>query len=637
MFHFISSQLLLYIAIALTLFVPGYFLLLAAGGKKYFSPLESFVLAFGFSITASDFLIILLGKSVGITRFSILGGIFLLSAICYAIHHYFQKKKQEAPKQDDFSKKSTLAIVLIIFLTIFIKTIYLQDTIFPSSTDLGHHMYWSKMISTSGNLPEYIKSEIGSDLALGQPQPIADFIIGEHLIFSAINLISGLDFISAFPELILLLANIMSVLAIFILARKIFENSKHRDAISISALLLIGPLYALASPQAKFASGGVIGNTLGNFFIPLAIYLFIRAFSEKKPALLAWAIFASLGLAYTHHLSTFIFLFAGIFTALAFFALNFKDLKTEATSWLKLFFSPAVIITLALGIIFVIYIYTPTYLNTKAVDTAMGATTKSTRAGLTLTELKNTAGEARAAFAFLGLVFLFFAQKIGKYERAFLVGWLAALIMMSLKPNWLLIDIPSNRVASYIVFPAAIAAAYMFVEIFTSIKNSENQRIFLRSGFAIAAFFLFTSFVATDGFFDNSRALNTGSSAGKAIQTYAASKYLAAHSSSDDMILKDHNYLSGDSWIKLFFMRGYNYPLSRGYFKRYEDEAKPREQCTNLMISLPNSDEAKQCFAGTKTNFIMVNPATDSAQFKRMKNFWQVYSSDQVDVFYKSS
>jgi hypothetical protein len=102
------------------------------------------------------------------------------------------------------------------------------------------------------------------------------------------------------------------------------------------------------------------------------------------------------------------------------------------------------------------------------------------------------------------------------------------------------------------------------------------------------------------------------------------------------MILKDHNYLSGDSWIKLFFMRGYNYPLSRGYFKRYEDELKPREQCTNLMISLPKSNDAEKCYAGTKTNFIMINPNNDAAQFNRIKNFWQVYSSDEVGIFYKS-
>jgi hypothetical protein len=152
----------------------------------------------------------------------------------------------------------------------------------------------------------------------------------------------------------------------------------------------------------------------------------------------------------------------------------------------------------------------------------------------------------------------------------------------------------------------------------------------------IFTFFILLVFISTNGLYDNAQALSDGNSANKAQQTYVASQYLAAHSDSSDMILKDHNYLSGDTWIKLFFMRDYNYPLSRGYFKRYEDETKNREQCTNLMISLPLSPEAQQCFAGTKTDFLMVSPAMDSAQFHRSNQFWQIYASDDVAIFYKA-
>ena len=123
--------------------------------------------------------------------------------------------------------------------------------------------------------------------------------------------------------------------------------------------------------------------------------------------------------------------------------------------------------------------------------------------------------------------------------------------------------------------------------------------------------------------------------AGLDVQTYAASEYLVKNSNPQDIILKDHNYLSGDAWIKLFFMRGYNFPLSRGYFKRYEDSAT-REQCTNLMISAPGSANAEKCFVGTKTDFIMINPTMDSGQFAKLKNFWQIYSSDEVGIYYKS-
>ena len=144
------------------------------------------------------------------------------------------------------------------------------------------------------------------------------------------------------------------------------------------------------------------------------------------------------------------------------------------------------------------------------------------------------------------------------------------------------------------------------------------------------------TFVVSNGFYDNAQSLNAESSSKKALQTYNASEYLEIRTSSDDVILKDHNYLSGDAWIKLFFMRGYSYPLSRGFFKRYEDSTKLREQCTNLMISSPTENEADKCFTGTKTNFIMINPKMDSEQFYRSDDFWQVYSGDAVGIFYKA-
>ena len=632
---------------ALVLFVPGYFLIFATGLHKKLSSLESFIIAFGSSIIAVDFLMIILGKSpFHITRVSIFSIIILFSITCFAIYFFRNRKNaktvliEEIRPSNNLPLKSAALILLIIFLTIFIKTIYFKDTIFPTTTDLGHHMYWTKVITTTGNLPQYEKADIEQDLTVGKPEPIADFIIGEHLIFAAIALLSGASFISAFPSLVLFLIQIMSLLAIFILAREIFKKAEHGygDTIAIMALFLIGPLYALASPQAKFVSGGVIGNTIGNLLIPLAIYFYIRAFSEKKSAFLAWALFISLGLAYTHHLSTFVFIFIAFFTLIAFTALNLRIIKSEAQKLIKLFISPSVLAVLAMGVIFIFLIYTPTYLNPKAIDTAVGAPSKATRTGLTLTQLKITAGEARFAFAIAGIILLFFARKIGKYRQAFMIGWIGALTLMSLRPDWLFVDIPSNRIASYAVFPFAIVATCMLAHIFILLKDrSENiNKNYLSPFFIMITFFAFMIFVSANGFNDDAQSLNTDNSTNNALQTYAASQYLASHLNSQDMTLKDHNYLSGDTWVKLFFMRGYNYPLSRGYFKRYEDSAS-REQCTNLMISTPDSSNAKQCFAGTKTDFIMINPKIDSVQFDKLKNFWQIYSSDEVGIYYKSS
>ncbi|EKD58630.1 MAG: hypothetical protein ACD_56C00083G0009 [uncultured bacterium] len=641
MFEFIISQFALYLTFALVFFIPGYFLMLASGLHKKFSFLELAVLVFSSSIVIVDFLVILLGKSpLHITRFTLLGTISIFSAICYALHRRLQKKTSldnEKQVSLPISRRSTILVITILLVTIFIKTIYFKDAIFPTATDLGHHMYWTKEITLTGQLPIYEKAEIGADYTIEQPSPIEDFIIGEHLFFAAVAIISGADFFSSFPVLTLFLIHIVSILSMFVLTRAFFKDSPHCDSIAITALLLIGPLYSIASPQAKFVSGGVIGNDVGNLLIPISILLYMKAFNEKNSKVLAIALFTSLGLAYTHHLSTFVFVFLSLFTLATYGIFNFRTFFKDTKNWLKLFLTSEVLSVLAIGIIFILFIYTPTYLNAHAVDTAVGAPSKASRAGLTITQLKQTIGEARFSFAFLGLLLLFFARKINNYSQAFMIGWIVALGVMSLRPNWLFVDIPSNRIASYIIFPATIIAAFMFVKILTALRAKGSTKNYLDPKLLFISFFALIIFTLSNGLYDNAMSLNSSSSASPALQTYAASQYIADNLKSHDVVLKDHNYLSGDAWIKLFFMKDYNFPLSRGFFKRYQDETKPREQCTNLMISVPNSQPAQKCFEGTGTNYLMVDPKMDSGQFHRLNDFWQVYSADAVGVFYKAN
>ena len=82
-------------------------------------------------------------------------------------------------------------------------------------------------------------------------------------------------------------------------------------------------------------------------------------------------------------------------------------------------------------------------------------------------------------------------------------------------------------------------------------------------------------------------------------------------------------------------MQDYKYPLSRGYFKRYDDITKPREMCTLEMIASPSSEEAQNCFQETGTNLIMINPAYDSAQFKKLTDFDQIYSASKINIYYR--
>ena len=645
MLDFILSQFLFYFAIVLVLFVPGYALLYALFGKKWpMSSLEAFFISLGLSIVSVNFIMLFLGRiNLPLTRWSLFFSLLFFALICGAIHLKRWKKNEAQIKLKElalpvFSRMQLVAVILLLLLTFFIKTVYLKDTILPTSTDLGHHMYWAKTISVTGEIPVYAKVNIDMESnKLTEPQPIADFIIGEHLIFSAINLISGIDYISYFPSLILFLIHLMAILAMFSLTRLFFKDYRNANTIAIATLFFIGPLYALASPQAKFVSGGVIGNVLGNFFIPLCIYFFLRALMEKSSLMLALGLFVSLGMAYTHHLSTFIFIFIFIFSGLFFLIFNFRELKKYFRDWQKILFKPAPLAMLAIGVIFVFLIYTPTYLNTKAIDTAVGAPSKATRAGLTFDELSSATGKIRMALGLFGLALLFLAKKYRSYASAFLLGWALSLAAISLWPNLLFVDIPSTRIANYIVFPFSLLSGFTFVYFFDLLKDSEAKKQYLNPTFVLTAFLLLFTFLAMNGLRENASTLSTNIDVRTTLETYHASTFLAQRTTTQDIVLKDHNYLPADSWMKLYFMRGYTYPLSRGYFKRYDDEAKMREQCTNLMISTPSDPIAKECFAKTQTNFLMLNPKFDSMQFVKLKNFWKIYSADDLVIFYKNN
>jgi hypothetical protein len=538
-------------------------------------------------------------------------------------------------------------------------------------------MYWSKLISQTGELPNYEEFEIiekNSTYVL-EKEDIADFIIGEHLIFSAMNILTGASFFSAFPALILFLINIISILAIFILSLRVLSNSffkniskkisnvKDPKNIAILSLFIIGPLYALASPQAKFLSGGVIGNVIGNLLIPTSLYFYFRALREKNSGMMFLAILISAGLFFFHHLSALIFIiiFISIFITLELlFISNIinlnrkKKIRSLLSSHLKVFkkyllklLSFPNILLLIFILFFTFFIYTPSYLNFEATSTAVGEPSKATRTGLTLSQFKYAVGEPRLALGIIGIAFLFLASFFRKENKkrvvfkniitpALLIGWGLAVAIMSTKPHWIYINIPSGRVANYANFPFVILSSLGIIWIMYFIQNTYTKGKFLSKKILLAFFILIFTTLISAGYFDNSEAMDDGGNIQEALETFHASKYLSNQvDTTKDIILKDHNYIKADAWMKLFFMEDYGYPLSRGFFKRYEDPTKPREMCTLWMIASPSSSNATTCFQGTRTNFIMVNPSSDSMQFEKNDNFWKIYSGKETETFYK--
>ncbi|HEX8974761.1 MAG TPA: hypothetical protein VF817_04730 [Patescibacteria group bacterium] len=672
MFPFITQLIAFYVALALVLLVPGYFLLKAIELKKtYFSKLEFFVVSFGLSIFSVDILMLLLGAlKIPITRWSLVLAIAIFSVACFGISHKFKstknKKESDADKQlFSFGKNQTTLILLLLLLSVFIRTAYLQSTIVPSATDLGHHMFWSNMIVQNGIIPNYQQQNVittTNPYSISAPINISDFIIGEHLVFAAISLISGISVISYFPIVTLLLINLMTLLAIFIFVLRLFENDGQAKNIAAASLFILGPIFAIAPPQAKFIGGGVIGNIIGNLLLPLTLYFFLRAMREKDKVLLMTAIIFSMSLFYTHHLTGFLFLFTIILIIFSTLISNLRSARLLLGEWMRMFFSLPVVTFSAFAAIFALTVYTPTYITNKAVSTVVGSASKSGHGGLSLTDFKFTVGEPRmmlAIVAILIMLAIFFSKKglvilssvkqgfrkyfssaniqglsQPAYHLIFPLSWLAVLFIISVYPSIIRIDIPSGRVGNYATYPVAILAAYALIKVL-AIKRADDDASPIKYRFFFSVFALLFAYFVASGFYDNGQNMYVAATPQKTVETFRAADWLSGKLSTSDILMSDHINMTADTWVKIFFMRGYNFPFYRANLDRYDNGIDRQEKCTLNMISTPSTAEGAKCFIDLGVNFVMVNKKTDSAQFQKNFSFWQVYSSDDIEAYYR--
>ncbi len=323
---------------------------------------------------------------------------------------------------------------------------------------------------------------------------------------------------------------------------------------------------------------------------------------------------------------------------------------------LQPFFTLAPLLIIVIGIFFIWQVRTPSYLNPSAIDVAVGTPTKITRVGFSLSEIFERVGSWRILFAgIFGAIGLVTGWKVIKdiflkkirfqsitpfaLILSILFSWAGIIFLMSWKPGLLKVDIPSRRIITYLTYPLTIMASFGIAYFFVVIKSK------LSKGLVTFLFLFFMGIGFISGFGQDITA-NQRTTAGKfeissetnskeVMQTYLASMYLAENTDANEMILKDHKFLEGDTWMKIFFMRGYKYPLSRTYDRRYEDVIKKRETCTRDMVAKPNSEIGQKCFAETKTRFIVLKKGFDDAVFKKSPNFQQVYSSGTVTVFEK--
>ncbi len=538
-------------------------------------------------------------------------------------------------------------LFFVLFLAMIIaKTFYFINTIFPTATDLGHHMYWSQWIIQEGRIPLYEKTIVDpldpeqaatSPAAFVGVERIPDFIIGEHLIFSAVSLLSGVSVVSSMPSLLLYLVQIVTILLVFVSLFRFFKRESWGPHAALWSIFLLGVLWSFSGAQAKFVSGGVVGNIFGNMLILSSIYFFFIALTEQSKRAFFFGLWSNVVLVYTHHLSTFIFayvLLAFILSLLIFVPARMHLLRRA----LALFWAPyTLLFFIGLGLFF-FFVHIPSYINPEAISSSVGTPTKSTRTGLPLAQLMEMAANARYLLAIAGMLALMsVAKKVrtsAQGQNTFIaivlcISWFAVITLMVLYPQYLQVNILSTRVATYIAYPAVFLSS---IALALLLLRARTLPRYLYIGLGMVLFF----FVAVEGIPNNIASLRDAPAAEEAVQTFHTARYIGAHLPQDQWALKDHNYITADTWMKIFMPRDYSNPLSRAFFARYESQPR-RENCTREMITNPHTELAKVCFDNLSIGPIAVDTKEDGVSFSDQAKFTKVYENNEVSVFWRKT
>ncbi len=638
MLELMRDQLFFLLSLAGVLVLPGWATLFFLERKgKVFTLLERAVLSVALSIVAVDFLVLSLDAlRIKLFASSIAGviGIYSVSLWGWAYYYFVRKSKNEENESQNHEKSQSSFswVFLFVFLAMLaVKALYFVPYVVPSSTDLGHHMYWTKQITLQHTLPVYEEREIvkgDTGYEIGDAEPISDFIIGEHIIMAAIQMLSGVSVISAFPSLVLFVIHVVTALAVYVLALRLFERYKHREKVAIVSLFLFGALYTIAPPQMKYIVGGVVGNTIGNLLIPSIFLLLVMALRLRQVRLLAVSIVMMFGLAYTHHLSTLMFGVALVGTLGTLCILKWKMVREQL--W-PLAIHPLVLGTFAACLIFFFFVWTPSYITNAAVKTIVGEPTATEHQGFSFSQLKFAVGEPRMVFGALGLILLLLSRAFRRSETlALLAGWTVPLALLVLHPELARISLPSGRVANYLIVPLSILAGWSMVWLVENIRRQNTLPQAARVGMLTLLFVL----VIHNGFFDNMSYLGQQrENIQKMRSLFVASDFLSKNVPQDQAIVHDHINILGDSWIKLFFMRDYNYPFYRANLFRYDRITDKQERCTLEVISHPNTRESTACMKDINIRALLVNETVDGQQFKHFKNYWQVYNDAYYSVY----
>lgn len=620
---FILGQLLLVSAILLVFVAPGFAIVSFLERKRgSLSPFERVVSWPALGTVTVTFLMIVMGTiGIPLSAVTVGSGIAIISAFFLILA---QRTGVDHTKADVPVRTVPKAALVVFAALLVIKTLYLVPTLIPNSTDLGHHLFWVEKIAATETLPTYEARDIVTDgsgtSTIAEAHPISDFIIGEHLALAAIRMLSGRDFTTPAAVIALFFIHILSLLAAYALARRLFDHVPFADTVATWTLLLLGAFYAFGPPQLKYIEGGVIGNTFGNLLIPVIFLLLIVAIRERRPEWFATSVVLAFGLAYTHHLSALIFALSAAVTGALFLALERKKLRESVVPLLA---DRRTIAVFAACLLFLSFVHLPSYLRNSAVETVVGTAEKSEHLGLPFSKLIQISGDPRMAFGLLGLVLIAAFRTVRRADTlAVLVGWTTPLFLLSLWPDLVRMDLPSARVANYLETPLAIAAAFAIV----LLSERFRERVRAPKWIMVGSLFLLVTAVSWNGTADNLAYLAGGSDRNeRSFGIFAAGAYLRDRIDPDMVIVHDHMNMPGNSFLKVFLLRDYNFPFYRALLMRYERDDR-QETCTLNLISAPDSEAARRCADDLNARVFVVDAVDDGAQFDHSKRFSKVYS-----------
>jgi len=642
MIDFIFHDFFFFCLLWAILFVPGFLLVRLLDKKRIFDSWEQGVLSVVLSISLAT------GTGIVFDLAHIPINAFLLVLVygLWMVAFGLWVRRQGKEKKESSQEKSPVPIAFLVIFAILVllKGMFLIQNPIPISTDFGHHMYWAQSIVETGNLPVYEEQEIlmaeslEENHRVSEPKPISDVIIGEHVVFAFISILSQTSLISLYPVIVLFFIHIITLLGVYALARRLFIPFRYREAMALTALFVAGILFGLDSPQMKYVTGGAVGNVMGNLFIVAIMLVLLVAVRERSRVFMALGIVLMIALAYTHHLSTLLlgFSLVGVLGIALFLRPKFFF-----GEMIHLVLSRYVLGTLVAGLVVFFFVWTPSYIVNSAVKTVVGdAQVKEEHAGIALSDYLFVLGEERTFLGLLGLgimAFLLWKFRLQLSQTSediflmsvLLLGWLIPLFLLIFSPSLLHIDIPTVRTANYTIIPLAIATGCFFVWFVRKISERMSAKLLF-----VGMVFFFMIGLSSAGWRDNVLYLQGGGSSGKAQELHRVAQYLGEHyRESEKMVMYDHINIDGGSWMKLYFMKDYNYPFYRALLFRYDRASDKSERCTLDVFSFPQSGEAQKCFEDLHIGALALSDAEDGKSFRESSQFTRVYAGERIVVY----